>query len=121
MEEDITDSKFMDILNTYYSIKKRKDIKFRLELGVKYDDINILPSIQIFYDEYILGELVSTPLTDEEIKEPLKDYAKNLGYELDSYRYVGGIQRMGMYHDKDKPIFAGVILYFKNKVKSRKK
>lgn len=121
MEKPITDKEFMNILNTYYSIKERKDIKLRLELGIKYDDISMSPNIKIFYDSYIQGQLVSIPVTEEEITEALSSYAKNLGYQLSSFQYVGGVQRMGMYHDEDKPIFAGVILNLKDKVKTRKK
>lgn len=121
MEEPINDKKFMHILNMYYSIKERRDIKLRLELGVKYDDIGMSPTIEIFYDNYIQGELVSVPVSEEEINEALRTYAKNLGYELDSFKYVGGVRRMGQLVSEDTPIFAGVILKFKNKVKTRKK
>lgn len=121
MEKPITDKEFMNILNTYYSIKERKDIKLRLELGIEYDDISVSPTVSIFYDSYIQGKLVSVPVTEEDIMEALSVYANNLGYQLSGFQYVGGVQRMGIFHDEDIPIFAGIIMEFKGKVKTRKK
>ncbi len=82
------------------------------------------------YDEHIdinfyLTEKISedkerkTCLTSYDLDDVLKNYLKDTNYELLSYKYSGGIRRVGYFIDENTPIFEGIELLVKEKVKKR--
>ena len=53
---------------------------------------------------------LETNLKEEEIQMAMKDYCKYRGYELDNYKYIGGINRIGYYRPKTEAHFDGIEL-----------
>ena len=105
INKQISFDEFMNIINIYYMIKMRIDVKFESEL----------PELNIYYVSYIGGEKIKCLLRYEDLFEPLKVYVNNLGYELIDFKYDGGVKRTGYYVDNDTPFINGVLLNMKKK------
>ena len=114
---------FMEYITNYYSIKERRPLKFYYQFDINDDGVTKTPNISIFHSCFIMGEKITVKLHEEDILEPLTVYAKAEGYELISYKYVGGIHNVGYFTDNEIPVFEGVMLTAKklNKTKTRKK
>lgn len=123
VKEIIATNKLMSLLEEYYSIKERRNVYFTYDLGVKYTDIGKIPELKIYFDTYIMGDHIRVQATDDEIKEVLDNYANNLGFELVSFKYCGGVRNMGYAFEEDSPYFEGMALNMKkkSKTKTRKK
>ncbi len=56
-------------------------------------------------------------LKEEDVKEALNNYINYYNYELEDYKYIGGIHRVGYYFDEDTPHYDGIQLKVKEKSK----
>ncbi len=117
----INKEKLLSLLSEYISVKERRNIKINFEDNIIYGDL--CPTLQVkFYEErYINGEQIRVYMKEEEIKEALTNYTKNLGRELEEYKYDGGVRLLGYFSEEDTAIFQGVILYFKDKKYTKKR
>ena len=90
------------ILEKYLKEQIGANVSIEQRLGVKYESFYMTPTLEFIYN--------GIALVDEEVNAALEEYAKSIGYKLDSFYYVGGVRRMGQFIDEDTPYFDGVKL-----------
>lgn len=54
-------------------------------------------------------------LTDDDLKDVFSSFVNELNYDLEDFKYCGGIHRVGYYFDEDTPHFDGIMLKVKEK------
>jgi len=123
-EEDKKTTKFIlkepDILNaiiSYLGMSKEYEVSAKKELN--YTDGNL--SIGFYLIEKYDNIQRETRLTNSDLIAALNNYLKDTDYTLINFKYVGGIHRVGYYHDEDTPYFEGIELEVEEKQKKLKK
>lgn len=113
--KDLSKEEFLGVVSKYYSEKEEKDIDLQVELSITYGLISMAPDLKLYYQNqnnfrvYVL---------EDDIAEALHKYAEDNNTTLDSYKYMGGVRKMGMFTDEDTPFFNGVRLYVKDREKT---
>ena len=77
----------------YVDEKRNPQIKFYLV--EHYDDIN---------------KKIEYLLTETDLKRALANYISDRGYELNDFKYIGGVRKFGYFVDEDKAYFEGIEL-----------
>ena len=54
-------------------------------------------------------------LTEDDLRRVLSHYADSFNYDLEDYKYIGGIHRVGYYFSEDTPHYDGIKLFVKEK------
>lgn len=116
--QDIATDIFLIIIGKYYSDIYHKNIL--VNYNIRTDDNDKL-DLKIYFEKYNAQGIDIITLNYNDIFTSLKKYANSLGYELDSFKYCGGIRHVGYFIDEDTPYFEGVRLFMKEKNKVKKK
>ena len=103
----ISKEEFLNIMSNYMSNIANRKLSVEMELGVEYDTISMSPSIKLYIK--VFNRVIY--IHDNSINTALSEYANNLGYTLNDYKFIGGVRRMGMHVDEDTPYFDGIKLY----------
>ncbi len=85
-----------NILSNYFSNKYKKDLPCEYDLTIK----NRKPDVTFY-----LGK---DRLEEDEIIEALRNYADELGYSFNGFKYINGIHQNGYYLNNDTPYFHGI-------------
>ena len=102
-----------DAIIEHFGANKSYKMTIREKLLMKDNQLNIV---------YYLTEHLNNDgkafhheirLKEEDVKDALNNYIQNYNYELEDYKYVGGIHRVGYYFDEDTPHYDGVELNVK--------
>ncbi len=114
---------FVEIISEYMKNKLNKTIDIKIDLGTYYDALGIGASIKLYYETLEENKSKKEIISEVEIKEALSKYVESESYQLGSYRYIGGVRRMGLFIPEDTPHFEGINLKLieKNSVLQRKK
>ena len=116
--KDIPTDTFLKIIGKYYSDIYHKNIL--INYNIRIDDNDKL-DLKIYFEKYNSRGINIITLNYNDIFIPLKKYADSSGYELNSFKYCGGIRHVGYFTDEDTPYFAGIRLFMKEKNKLKKK
>ena len=112
----LTEEDIYKLIVSYYG-KGRKDIvDAKKEMGISDHQIDL----HFYLIEYFEGKEFDTMLTEGDLSNVFSDYLDPYGKDLVDFKYMGNIRRVGYFTDEDKPIFQGVQLNTKEKVKTRK-
>ena len=111
----LKEEKIYDAIIDYCSIGNKNELSVEKSLYI-YDD-------EIVLDFYLLETIEKDKirwtskyaLTKLDLKDAFNYYLEKRGYELDNFKYVGGIRRVGYYIDDDTPMFEGIELAVKEK------
>ena len=113
--KDLSREDFLGVVSKYYSEKEEKDAHLQIELSITYGLISMMPNLKLYYED---KNHARAYISDDDICEALCNYAEDNNASLDSYQYLGGVTRMGMFVDEDTPFFNGVRLYAQDKEKT---
>ena len=101
----------------YFGENKNYRVSVKEELTINGNE----PKIKFYLIEHIeydgIKKDIKTLLTEGDLKNAFKNYLRDLNYNLESFKYIGGIHRVGYYFDEDTPYFEGVELLVKEKDK----
>ena len=95
----ISKEEFLNIMSNYMSNIANRKLSVEMELGVEYDTISMSPSIKLYIK--VFNRVIY--IHDNSINTALSEYANNLGYTLNDYKFIGGVRRMGMHVDGASP------------------
>lgn len=102
-----------------------KDYRISVKDEEPYIDFEGNPKVPIYLVEHIDFEgakkEISYMLTDSDIKHALAHYIDFYGYDLEDFKYIGGIHHTGYFFDEDKPYYEGIELTVKEKQKEQPK
>ncbi len=104
----------------YYSQTTTNPLDVDIKLSIYEDEINIAIDLLEYKGEGKLVCCESRPLTMEDLEKVLLHYLKNSENSYESFKYMGGIRRVGYFMLEDTPIFEGIEITVKNKGFSRK-
>ena len=127
---DIDCNNLLIILSDYFSKKLNRTVKVNCDVKVKYvsygmyDDTEAVPDIEFFIKEVSNnGKVVTTTTTyldQSDLEEAVSDYVTSLGYEYDSFKYVGGVRLAGYFRDEyEEAHFEGLEVKLKEKSMQR--
>jgi len=114
--KDLSEKEFLDILSSYYSKICNQNITIKYNIRITAND-NL--SLSVFYEKYTSRSAHIIELNDSDINKCFSDYADNLGYALNHYKYIGGINHTGYFTSENTPHFDGIRLYLKEKCKRK--
>lgn len=109
---EINTDNFLKIIGKYYSDIYHKNILVNYDIVIVNDD---KLDLKIYFKRINSRGISLITLNYDDILLPLRKYANSLDYELDGFKYCGGIRHVGYYIDEDTPHFDGVRLYLKEK------
>lgn len=110
MEFDLTEEELINTIEKYYDtfldglVGATKSMK----LNDDHSDIELNFYI-VLCDGY--GETTEILLSREELTRVLNYYLIATNYEVDHFKYLGGIRRVGYFTDEDTPILEGIRIY----------
>lgn len=113
--KDLTREEFIKELSKYYSEKLKKEITVNYDVNIIWND-NL--SLSVYFEKYRYNNIDRIDLNDEDIRICFESYAKELGLELENFKYIGGIRQVGYFFKENTPHFDGIRLYFKEKTKT---
>lgn len=89
-----------------------------------YLDFKGNPKISFYLTEHLdydgIKKDIRYMLTESDIKNALEDYVNHYGYELNNFKYVGGVHRVGYCFDEDTPYYEGIKLKVSQKNNEKK-
>lgn len=107
------------IMNFY---SEGKDYKVTVETELL---LNGEPEITFYridhYNDDGIKKDVATKLTDSDLKNIFNNMLKQTNYEVQDFKYIGGVHRVGYYFDQDTPYFEGIKIEVKEKELSKQK
>ncbi len=118
-ELPISRNDLLQMLSEYYSIKERRDLEVKDSLKIRYVKGEKIVDIKFYAEIYIRGVKFDIFLKDKDIREVLYNYAKNMGYILESYGYISNVKERKNSFGDVIPEFEGVMLYMHEKEKVR--
>lgn len=104
--EVLSKGRFIEVISEDYNKKLGREVELHDEISLTYGLISIVPNFRLYYDK----DNGRCYLSDDDINDALNNYAKSRELVLDSFAYLGGVHRMGMFIDEDTPYFFGVRL-----------
>lgn len=94
---------------------------YRVSIKEKLTIVDDKPDITFYLTEHLDFQGIrgqhEIRLSEEDIKKSLDSYVNYYNYELEDYKYLGGIHKTGYYLDEDTPHYDGVQLNVKKKDK----
>ena len=127
-KEDLTKDKIFlfpedieEILYDYFGEGKEYRISIESNLFIENNKPKIIYSMIEHLNIDGIPKQVITCLTEENLKNALQDYAAKYNYNMEEFKYCGGIHRVGYFFDEDTPYFDGIILKVKDKSKVLKR
>lgn len=93
----------------YFGDGKNYRVSVREELSV---DFHGNPKILFYLTEHLDQERIKNEylLTESDLKTALAHYVDFYGYDLNGFKYIGGVHRVGYYFDEDTPHYEGIEL-----------
>lgn len=82
-------------------------------LKVKETSLGKVPDLKLYLETTIDDEKIRIPLTEKDIKDIITAYVTTPKVTLNTFQYIGGVHRTGLYIDEDIPHFEGVMIYLK--------
>jgi len=105
--EDLSKGRFIEIVSKNYNEKTGKKVKLYDEMPITFGLIGAIADFKLYYNGVSGNKCY---LSDGEIDDALNNYASSRGLVLDSFSYLGGIKRTGIYAGESTPYFFGVRL-----------
>ena len=98
-----------------------KDYKVSVREDLYVDD-NRSPQIKFYLIEHFdeINKDIEYLLTETDLKMSLANYISDNGYDLNDFKYVGGVRKVGYFVDEDMAYFEGIELNVSEKVKDNK-
>ncbi|MBQ3307300.1 MAG: hypothetical protein IJG68_03800 [Bacilli bacterium] len=107
------------IINFY---SEGKDYKVTVETELLLNDEPEITFYRIdHYNDDGIKKDVATKLTDADLKYIFNNMLKQTNYEVQDFKYIGGVHRVGYYFDQDTPYFEGIKIEVKEKELSKQK
>lgn len=99
----------------YYDEQK----KFNLSVNEELSILNGNPNLRYYLIEHLedtkFKKDLKSMLTEDDLRRVLSHYADSFNYDLEDYKYIGGIHRVGYYFSEDTPHYDGIKLFVKEK------
>ena len=118
-ELPISRNDLLKMLSEYYSIKENRDLEVKDLLKIKYVKGKKIVDIKFYAEICIRGVKFDIFLKDRDVRDVLYNYAKNMGYILESYGYISDVKIRENSFGDVIPEFDGVMLYMHEKEKVR--
>ena len=105
----VSSDEIKEAITEYYDIGKNYKVSVREDT---YVDYNGNPQINYYLVEhyYNKNREFEYKLTKTDIKKVLANYIGKNGYELNDFKYLGGVHRVGYFIDEDTVYFEGIEL-----------
>ena len=100
----------------YFGSGKDYKVSVREDL---YVDEERNPQIKFYLVEHYedINKNIEYLLTETDLKRALANYISDNGYQLNDFKYIGGVRKFGYFVDKDMAYFEGIELSVSEKVK----
>lgn len=100
----------------YFGKGKNYRVSVQNELSVE----NKQPKMVYYLIEHVDNGEIQTRLTYGDLLNAFNDYVGFYGYEVDNFKYIGGVRNVGYFVDEDTPYFEGIELHVKEKEQGKK-
>lgn len=108
-------------IENYYGEGKSYDVSATHELSINNHMIDInFYLIEKFNLDGVMRE-TKTMLTEGDLKNVFEAYVEQGNYELENFKYIGGIHKVGYFVEEDTPHYEGIELRIKPKEKVYKR
>ena len=114
----VSREKLIEAIVFYYSQTIDRPLDVDIQLSIFDDDIDIAFILKEHISDKKINYCQKRVLTKKDLEDVLAYYFDKNDYDLDGYKYVGGIRRF--YIDEDMPYFEGFDIPVKKKGFSRK-
>lgn len=104
----VSPDEIKEAITDYYDVGKNYKVSVREDI---YVDYNGHPQINYYLVEhYNKNREFEYMLTETDIKKALANYIGKNGYDLNDYKYIGGVHKVGYFVDEDTVYFEGIEL-----------
>ena len=109
----LTEAEVCEAIVQYYGHNRKDSLSAHKEMSLSGDNID-LRFYLVENDRNIL-------LTEGDLRNVFQHYLNPCDLELDDFKYIGHIRRVGYFVDEDTPVFQGIQLQTHSKKKEYKK
>jgi hypothetical protein len=105
----VSPDEIKEAITDYYDVGKNYKVSVREDI---YVDYNGHPQINYYLVEhyYNKNREFEYMLTETDIKKALANYIGKNGYDLNDFKYIGGVHKVGYFVDEDTVYFEGIEL-----------
>ena len=114
---DLDEDEVLDAIGDFFGEGRENGVEVVKELSL---DENRQPKVVFYLVEDYLQQYDKTRLTEGDLTRAFNHYLEGSRYELDSFKYVGGVREIGYGTEPYQPYFEGIELKVKPKEKTQK-